>query len=184
MPLLNKTNDYVHRGKENILLSSVYAGLKKTDSALYYAKESLKIYERRKDPVGKRDAYDLLASHFDQLGSTESATLYLKCAKAVTDSLSQEERKNLLAFQDIVVDKQAKLEKPEKEKIETREKLRICLFLTGIVRLIPGVFALYRNNQHRKKTNETLRFLNENIGYAMHRPRSTHTQLIQSARMV
>ncbi|HEX5654472.1 MAG TPA: ATP-binding protein, partial [Chitinophagaceae bacterium] len=183
MALLNETNDYVHRGQGYILLSSVYAGLKKTDSALYYAKEGLKIYERRKDPVGKRDAYDLLASHFDQLGSADSATLYLKWAKSLTDSLSQEERKNLLAFQDIVVDEQAKLEKLEKEKIETREKLRIYLFLSGIVVFIVIVFLLYRNNQHRKKTNETLRQRNEKIENALHQLRSTQTQLIQSEKM-
>jgi hypothetical protein len=40
MALLNETNDYVHRGQGYNLLSSVYAGLKKTDSALYYAKKA------------------------------------------------------------------------------------------------------------------------------------------------
>jgi len=183
MALLNETNDYVHRGQGYILLSSVYAGLKKTDSALYYAKEGLKIYERRKDPVGKRNAYDLLASHFDQLGSTDSATLYLKWAKSLTDSLSQEERKNLLAFQDVVVDEQAKLEKLEKEKIETREKLRIYLFLSGIVVFIVIVFLLYRNNRVRKKTNEILQQRNEKIENTLHQLRSTQTQLIQSEKM-
>src|SRR6187402_2941287 len=183
MALLNETNEYVHRGQGYILLSSVYAGLKKNDSALYYAKEGLKIYEKRKDPVGKRNAYDLLASHFDQLGSTDSAIFYLKWAKSLTDSLSQEERKNLLAFQDVVVDEQAKLEKLEKEKIETREKLRIYLFLSGIVVFIVIVFLLYRNNRHRKKTNETLRQRNEEIENALHQLRSTQAQLIQSEKM-
>ncbi|HEX6847343.1 MAG TPA: hypothetical protein VF144_10205, partial [Chitinophagaceae bacterium] len=183
MELLNETNDYVHRGQGYISLSRVYADLKKIDSALYYAKEGLRIYERRKDPVGKRDAYDLLASHFDQLGSTDSATLYLKWAKSLTDSLSQEERKNLLAFQDIVVDEQAKLEKLEKEKIETREKLRIYLLLSGIVVFIVIVLLLYRNNQHRKKANETLRQRNEKIENTLHQLRSTQAQLIHSEKM-
>ncbi|MGH2565410.1 MAG: tetratricopeptide repeat protein, partial [Ginsengibacter sp.] len=66
--LLNETNDYVHRGLVCISLSRVYAKLNKIDSALYYAKESLKIFEKRKDPAWKRDAYNLLASYFDQLG--------------------------------------------------------------------------------------------------------------------
>ena len=82
-----------------------------TDYALYYAKESLKIFEKRKDAAWKRDAYNLLASYFDQLGRTDSATLYLKLAKSLSDSLSVEERKNLLAFQDVVVEEQVKLEK-------------------------------------------------------------------------
>jgi len=183
MALLNETNDYVHRGQGYILLSSVYAGLKKTDSAFYYVKESLKIFEKRKDPAWKRDAYNLLASYFDQLGRTDSATVYLKLAKSLSDSLSVEVRKNLLAFQDVVVDEQVKLEKLEKEKIETREKLRIYLLLSGIVVFIVIVFLLYKNNQHRKKTNETLRQRNEKIENALHQLRSTQTQLIQSEKM-
>jgi two-component system, NtrC family, sensor kinase len=183
MALLNETNDYVHRGQGYTLLSSVYAGLKKTDSALYYAKESLKIFEKRKDPVGKKDAYNLLASYFDNLGRTDSATAYLKLAKSLSDSLSVEERKNLLAFQDVVVDEQAKLEKLEKEKIETREKLRIYLLMSGIVVFIVIVFLLYRNNRHRKKTNETLRQRNEKIENTLHQLRSTQAQLIQSEKM-
>ena len=183
MALLNETNDYVHRGQGYILLGRVYAGLKKTDSALYYAKEGLKIYERRKDPVGKKDAYNLLASYFDHLGRTDSATVYLKMAKSLGDSLSEEERKNLLAFQDVVVDEQAKLEKLEKEKIETREKLRIYLLLSGILVFTVIVLLLYRNNRVRKKTNEILQQRNEKIENTLHQLRSTQAQLIQSEKM-
>ncbi len=183
MALLNETNDYVHRGIGYISLSRVYARLKKIDTALYYAKEGLKIFEKRKDPAGKRDAYNLLASYFDRLGRTDSAIVYLKLAKSLSDSLSVEERKNLLAFQDVVLDEQVKLEKLEKEKIETREKLRIYLLMSGIVVFIVIVFFLYRNNQHRKKTNETLRQRNEKIENTLHQLRSTQTQLIQSEKM-
>ncbi|MGK2862644.1 MAG: tetratricopeptide repeat-containing sensor histidine kinase [Chitinophagaceae bacterium] len=183
MAFLNETNDNVHRGLGYISLSRVYATLKKTDSALYYAKESLKIFENRNDPAWKRDAYDLLASYFDHLGKTDSATMYLKLAKSLSDSLSVEERKNLLAFQDIVVDEQVRLEKLEKERIETRGKLRIYLLLSGIVVFIVIIFLLYRNNQHRKKTNETLRQRNEKIENTLHQLRSTQTQLIQSEKM-
>jgi two-component system NtrC family sensor kinase len=183
MALLNVTNDLVHRGQGSLLLSNVYADLGKTDSALYYAKEGLKIYERRKDPAGKRDAYDLLSSYFDKMGSIDSATIYLKLAKSLSDSLNDEERKNLLAFQDIVVDEQVKLEKLEKEKIEAREKLRIYLLMSGILVFMVIVFLLSRNNRNRKKTNEILRQRNEEIENTLHQLRSTQTQLIQSEKM-
>jgi signal transduction histidine kinase/Tfp pilus assembly protein PilF len=181
--LLKETNDHLHLGLGYISLSRIYAGLKKNDSALYYARESLKIFEKRKDPAWKRDAYNLLTSSFDQLGRTDSAIVYLKLAKSLSDSLSVEVRKNLLAFLDVVVDEQAKLEKLEKEKIETREKLRIYLLLSGIVVFMVIVFLLYRNNRHRRKTNETLRQRNEKIENALHQLRSTQTQLIQSEKM-
>jgi len=103
MALLNETNDFVHRGLGYISLSRVYANSKNTDSALYYAKEGLKIFEKRKDAAWKRDAYNLLASCFDRLGQTDSATAYLKLAKSLSNSQGAEERKNLLAFKEVVV---------------------------------------------------------------------------------
>ena len=117
MTFLKRTNDYVHIGLAYISLNRVYTDLKKDDSALYYAKESLKVFEKRKDRAWKRDAYNLLASSFDRMGKTDSATMYLKLAKSLSDSLSEEERKNLLAFQDVVVHEQAQLEKLAKEKV-------------------------------------------------------------------
>jgi signal transduction histidine kinase len=57
------------------------------------------------------------------------------------------------------------------------------LLLSGIVVFIVIVFLLYRNNRHRKKTNETLRQRNEKIENALHQLRSTQTQLIQSEKM-
>jgi len=176
MALLNETNDYVHRGQGYILLSSVYAGLKKTDSAFYYAKESLKIFEKRKDPVGKKDAYNLLASYFDHLGRTDSATVYLKLAKSLSDSLNEEERKNLLAFQDVVVDEQAKLEKLEKEKIQTKSKIRTYSMIAGLVILSLIGLILYRNNKKEKKAKIVLEKTLKEL-------KSTQSQLIQSEKM-
>lgn len=183
IPILTETNDHLHRGLAYNSLSSIYADLKKLDSALYYARESLKIFEQRKDAAWKRDAYNLLASHFDQLGQTDSATFYLRLAKSLSDSLGVEERRNLLAFLDVLVEEQAKLEKLEKEKIETRERLRVYLLTSGIVVFTVIVFFLYRSNRVRKKTNEILRQQNIEIENALHQVRSTQTQLIQSEKM-
>ena len=183
IPFLKETNDNLHLGLACISLSSIYTDLKKDDSALYYARESLKIFEKRRDPAWKRDAYNLLATGFDRLGRTDSATIYLKLSKSLSDSLSREERKHLLAFQDVFVEEQAKLEKLEREKIETREKLRIYLLMSGIVVFLVIVFLLYRNNRHRKKANETLRQRNEKIENTLHQLESTQAQLIQSEKM-
>ncbi len=183
LALLNKTNDHVHRGLGYASLSRIYANLNKIDSALYYARVSFKIFERRKDPAWKRDACNLLASYYDHLGRTDSAVTYMKLAKALTDSLSIAERKNLLAFQDVVVEEKVKLEKLEKEKIEAREKLRRYLLMSGIVVISAIVFLLYRNNRVRKRTNEVLQQRNETIESALHQLRSTQSQLIQSEKM-
>lgn len=181
--LLKETNDHLHVGLGYISLSHVYADLENYDSALYYARQSLNIFEKRKDPAWKRDSYNLLTFCFDKLGRTDSAIVYLRLAKSLSDSLSVEERKNLLAFQDVVVEERVKLEKLEKEKIETREKIRIYLLMSGIVVFAVIVFLLYRNNRVRKRTNEILQQRNKEIENALHQLRSTQTQLIQSEKM-
>jgi two-component system NtrC family sensor kinase len=176
LTLLNETNDYVHRGLICISLSRVYAKLNKVDSALYYANESLKISEKRKDPVGRRDAYNLLTSHYDRLGRTDSATVYLKLAKSLSDSLSVEERKNLLAFLDVVVDEQAKLGKLEEEKIETKSKIRTYSLIAGLVILSLIGLILYRNNKKEKKAKIVLEKTLQEL-------KSTQSQLIQKEKM-
>ncbi len=181
--LLKETNDHLHLGLAYISLSNVYADVNKIDSALYYAKESLKIFEKRKDLAWKRDAYNLLASHFDHIGKTDSATMYLKLAKSLSDSLSIEERKNLLAYQDVLVEEQVKLEKLEKEKIESRDQLRIYLLSSGMVVITIIVLFLYRNNRVRKQTNEILWQRNKEIENALNQLKSTQSQLIQSEKM-
>ncbi len=176
LTLLNETNDYVHRGLICISLSRVYTKLNKVDSALYYANESLKISEKRKDPVGRRDAYNLLTSHYDRLGRTDSATVYLKLAKSLSDSLSVEERKNLLAFLDVVVDEQAKLGKLEEEKIETKSKIRTYSLIAGLVILSLIGLILYRNNKKEKKAKIVLEKTLQEL-------KSTQSQLIQKEKM-
>ena len=173
---LKETNDYVHMGLTYISLNRVYTDLKKNDSALYYAKESLKIFEKRKDPVGKKDAYNLLASYFDQLGRTDSATVYLRLAKSLSDSLSAEERKNLLAFQDVVVEEQVKLEKLEKDKIQTKSKIRTYSMIAGLVILSLIGLILYRSNKMEKKAKIVLEKTLQEL-------KSTQSQLIQSEKM-
>ncbi len=174
--LLKKTNDHLHLGLAYISFSRVFTDLKKNDSALYYAKESLKIFEKLKYPAWKRDAYNLLTSCFDQLGRTDSAIVYLKLAKSLSDSLSTEERKNLLAFQDVVVDEQLKLEKLEKEKIQTKNKIRTYSMIAGLVFLSLIGLILYRNNKKEKKAKIVLEKTLKEL-------ESTQSQLIQSEKM-
>ncbi|HWC54194.1 MAG TPA: ATP-binding protein [Chitinophagaceae bacterium] len=173
---LKETNDYVHMALAYISLNRVYTSLNKNDSALYYARESLKIFEKRHDPFGKKDAFNLLTSAFDRLGQSDSAIVYLKWAKALSDSLNQEERKNLLAFQDVVVDEQVKLEQLEKEKIETESKVRTNSLIGGLIILSLIGLILYRNNKKEKKAKIILEGTLREL-------KSTQSQLIQSEKM-
>jgi len=174
--VLKVTNDQLHLGLGYMSLSRVFTDLKNNDSALYYAKESLKIFEKRKDRAWKRDAYNLLVSCFDQLDRTDSAIMYLKLSKSLSDSLSAEERKNLLAFQDVVVEEQVKLEKLETEKIQTKGKIRTYSMIAGLVILALIGLILYRNNKKEKKAKMVLQKTLKEL-------KSTQSQLIQSEKM-
>jgi signal transduction histidine kinase/Tfp pilus assembly protein PilF len=176
IPLLKKTNDHLHLGLAYNSLSRVFTDSKKNDSALHYAKESLKIFEKRKDPAWKRDTYNLLISSFDKLGRTDSAMVYLKLSKSLSDSLSAEERKNLLSFLDVVVDEQAKLENLEKEKIQTNNKIRTYSMISGLIILSLIGLILYRNNKKEKKAKMVLEKTLKEL-------KSTQGQLIQSEKM-
>jgi len=136
----------------------------------------LKIFEKRKDAAWKRDAYNLLASCFDRLGQTDSATAYLKLAKSLSDSLGAEERKNLLAFQDVVVEEQVKLEKLEKEKIQTKGKIRTYSMIAGLVILSLIGLILYLSNKKERKAKIVLERTLKEL-------RSAQSQLIQSEKM-
>ena len=181
--LLEQTSDYAHRGRAYVSLSRVYMDVKKPDSALFYARKSLAVFEKLGDAVGKRESYNLLAAHFDQLHNVDSATTYLKLAKSLSDSLGEEERKNLLAFQDVVVDEQVRLEKLEKDKLKTRDAIRTYALISGIAVSMIVAFLLYRNNRHRKNANEILRQRNDEIENTLNQLRATQAQLVQSEKM-
>nr|WP_287939438.1 ATP-binding protein [Algoriphagus sp.] len=174
--LLLKTNDYVHLGLTYISLNRAYTDLKKYDSAFYYAKEGLKLFEKRKDPVGKKDVYNLIASYFDRQGITDSASVYLKLAKSLSDSLNTEERKNLLEFHDVVIEEQKKLENLERESILTRSRTITYNMIAGLVILSLIGLILYRNNKKEKKAKIIL----EN---ALNELKSTQAQLIQQEKL-
>ncbi|WP_336517131.1 ATP-binding protein [Pollutibacter soli] len=173
---LKETNDQLHLGLGYQSLSRVFADVKQKDSALYCARESLKIFEKRKDAAWKRDSYNLLTSAFEQVGMADSAAVYLKLSKSLSDSLSAEERKNLLAFLDVVVDEQVKLENLEKEKIETKIKVRTYSLIAGLGILSLIGLILYRNNKKEKRAKATLEKTLQEL-------KSTQAQLIQSEKM-
>ncbi|MBX2962848.1 MAG: histidine kinase [Cyclobacteriaceae bacterium] len=102
--------------------------------------------------------------------------MYLKLAKSLTDSLSIEDRKNLLAFQDVFVEEQVKSEKLEKEKIQTKNRIRTYSMIAGLVILSLIGLILYRNNKKERKAKIVLE-------KTFNKLKSTQSQLIQSEKM-
>ncbi len=185
-----ETNNKSNEGWAYNSLASLYSIYQMPDSAIYYSKLAVQIFKRINEPSGLVNAYDTLASSFDKKNARDSAFKYLKLLKPLSDSMNAAERKNILAFQDVAYDEQLKANNLEKERIRTQNKVRTYTLLTGILVFVLITGLLYRNNRHRKKTNDLLQKQKEEIEEqknavekALIDLKATQSQLIQSEKM-
>ena len=183
-------NNHRNLGWAYSSLSSLYSDIKKTDSSIYYAENALNEFKIDNSAEGMQSAYNLIYSGFDKLNNKDSTLKYIKLAKLISDSLNKVTRETLLASQKVSRDEQIRLQNQEKEKIETQNKIRSYTLLSGIAVFMLIAFLLYRNNRHRKKTNELLHAQKEKIEVqkndvenALAELKSTQAQLIQSEKM-
>ncbi len=141
-----------------------------------------------RDPPGLIRAYESLSSIYESKKNTDSAFYYQKLALTIKDSLNKAEK--IQKFQAIGFGEQLKLQELEKEKIQTKNKIRTYAMLTGIGVFILIAFLLYRNNRNRKKANDLLQKQKEeieiqkkNVEQTLSELKSTQAQLIQSEKM-
>ncbi|OQY96270.1 MAG: two-component sensor histidine kinase [Sphingobacteriales bacterium UTBCD1] len=91
--------------------------------------------------------------------------------------------KSVFASQDVIIDEQIRLEKLEKEKIDTRNKIRMYTLLSGIVIFVFITSLLYRNYRNGKKANNILQQQKRKIEQALIDLKSAQAKLIQSEKM-
>jgi hypothetical protein len=143
------------------------------DSALYFSRQALKIYQNINDTLGLIAAYSSLSSALDVSHQTDSAYQYLKKAITLKDALNKEGR--VKSFQLAGFNEQLKLEEQKAEQLRTITKIRTWSFVAGIAVLLfmSGIF--YRNYRRQRKDKTTI----ENAFTDL---KSTQSQLIQSER--
>jgi len=183
-------NNMTSLGDSYLWLAGLCGAENKTDSALSYAMTAAEIYRKSNEQGGLDSAYRLLSGFYHDEHLNDNAYSYLKLAERITDSLDAAERKSLLGFQSKGFAERLKLEQLEKEKIQTRTKIRTYVMLSGIGVFVLITFLLYRNNRNRKKANELLQkqkgeieFQKKNVEVALSELKSTQAQLIQSEKM-
>ena len=144
------------------------------DSALFFSRQALKIYQHINDTVGLIAAYSSLSSTLDATQQRDSAYQYLKKAISLKDALNKEGR--IKSFQLAGFNEQLKLEEQKAEQLRTITKIRTYSFIAGIAVLlfITGIF--YRNYRRQRKDKTTI----EN---AFRDLKATQSQLIQSEKM-
>ncbi|HKC37305.1 MAG TPA: ATP-binding protein [Chitinophagaceae bacterium] len=144
------------------------------DSALYFSRQALNIYQNINDTLGLIAAYTSLASALDSSHQTDSAYQCLKKAITLKDALNKEGR--IKSFQLAGFNEQLKLEEQKAEQLRTITKIRTYSFVAGIAVLLfmSGIF--YRNYRRQRKHKTVI----ENAFTDL---KSTQVQLIQSEKM-
>jgi signal transduction histidine kinase len=144
------------------------------DSALYFSRQALNIYQNINDTLGLIAAYASLSSTLDASHQTDSAYQYLKKAITLKDALNKEGR--IKSFQLAGFNEQLKLEEQKAEQLRTITKTRTYIFVAGIAVLLfmSGIF--YRNYTRQRKDRAIIENAYANL-------KATQSQLIQSEKM-
>jgi signal transduction histidine kinase len=169
-------NAYVH-------LADLYRITGKADSSIWYYKNAVEAYKSVGNEKYNISSYRKIADYYLSKKMNDSSFAYLRLAAALNDSLGASESKKLREYQLMVFNEQLRLQQLEKEKIETKSKIRTFALLAGIVVVMIIASLLYRNNRNRQKANVLLEKQKEELQTALATLKLTQAQLIQSEKM-
>ena len=144
------------------------------DSALYFSRQALKIYQHINDTLGLISAYSSLSSALDASHQMDSAYQYLK--KAITLKELHNKEGRIKSFQLAGFNEQLKLEEQKAAQLRTISKIKTWSFLAGIAVLLLMSGFFYRNYRRQRKDKTIIENAFTNL-------KSTQAQLIQSEKM-
>ena len=168
-----KENDYYTASDCYYYLAEIYSERNIPDSAIWFAQktyENSKLVDRKNQMLL---AANLLAGLYEPINLAES-NHYLKIARDINDEVYG--LKKTQGLQKLVLEEQQKQLKAEQEQIDYRNRLRIYLFIAGLLILAIIAFILYRNNKQKQKANKVLEKTLTEL-------KSTQSQLIQAEKM-
>ncbi len=161
-------------GMGNQALADIFKKAGNIDSALFFSRQALRIYQGINDTLGLIAAYSSLSSALDAANKTDSAYQYLKKAITLKDLHNKEER--IKSFQLAGFNEQIKLEEQKAEQLRTITKIRTWSFVAGIAALLFMSGFFYQNYRRQRKDKTTIENAFANL-------KSTQAQLIQSEKM-
>ena len=179
----NEQNNRRYLPYSYIALADLYRSAGKSDSAAYYARYALHVFQINGDKPGTEEAYNAVFATYKLVGRADSAFIYLQRAKTLGDSLNTAEKTKLTQYLSIGFDEQFKVQELEKEKIQVQTRNRTYAMLAGILIVLLVALFIYRNSLNRKKANVLLQQQKEKVESALSQLKSTQSQLIQSEKM-
>jgi len=182
-----KTNHYL-LSEDNRRLAEAYLHLKRTDSALFFAKGAYDEGKLDKDPELVMKAADMLTSIYSSAGDYKNAWLYQQEKIVNGDSLFSREKSLQIQNLTFNEDQRRQRETEIRNAEEARMRFYLLLGILSVFVLIAGILLFA--NQQRKKANHVLHERNEQIE-TQHKAlektlsdlKTTQKQLIQSEKM-
>ncbi|MDX2071817.1 MAG: ATP-binding protein [Haliscomenobacter sp.] len=165
-------------------MANIFRDKNELDSARYYAKKALHIFQEKKMNLHLIQAANLLFELYKNSNAAEALN-YLVLATTTKDSLfSQEKGRQIekLAFEER--ERAAQNERmivAREVAFKNRVRLYALLAVLGVVLLI--AFILYRNNRQKQVANALLLAQKEEIQSTLNLLKSTQAQLIQSEKL-
>ena len=145
----------------------------KTDSAIFYAKQGLKLGQMLSYRNRILAASSLLAELYAEKDPKE-AVKYYQIASASKDSLYGVQK--VLKLQSSTMKEQERLADEEAARIAYQNKIRQRTLVGGVAAFLGIALILYRNNRQKQKANKTLETTLVNL-------KTTQSQLIQAEKM-
>jgi len=154
-------------------MAQVFKKLDQPDSAIYYAKEGLKLGEMLKYRNRILAASSLLAELYAEKDPKE-AIRYYQIASAAKDSLYGVQKVQQL--QSATMKEQERQTELEAARLAYQNKLRQWSLVAGAGVFLIIAVILFRNNRQKQRTNKVLETTLTNL-------KNTQSQLIQSEKM-
>jgi signal transduction histidine kinase len=154
-------------------MASVFKKSGQIDSAIFYAKEGLRLGQQLDYKNRILAASSLLGDIYAETDPKE-AVKYYKIASAAKDSLYGVEK--VLQLQSSTIKEQERQAEEEASRIAYRNKMKQWAMLVGIALFLVVALILYRNNKLKQKTNKVLEATLADL-------RTTQSQLIHTEKM-
>ena len=154
-------------------MAAVFKKMGQIDSAIFYAKEGLRLGQQLDYKNRILAASNLLAELYAEKDPKE-AVKYYQIASAAKDSLYGVQK--VLQLQSATMKEHERQAEEETARVAYQNKIKQWAMLGGIAVVMIVALILYRNNRQKHRTNKVLETTLTNL-------KNTQSQLIQSEKM-
>jgi two-component system, NtrC family, sensor kinase len=174
-------NDRLNLSLTQNKIAELYESIHQYDTALHYAKIG---FDNAQSIHSKKQALissNLIAKLYKETRNVDSAFFYLSISVAMRDSLNGPEK--IRQLQLLMLDEQQKQETILRQHEQFRNRIKYMALLSGLGIFLLLALILWRNNQHKKKSNILLQKEKQKAEQAYEDLKSAQAQLIQSEKM-